>query len=149
MHYWKHKLAEFFDPCLTILEVVILALLSYKYGKLQFVTRLIVGLNSHNFDVCIIAREAGYILLLTIPDHINVQTLLDELYDSFPEIKNIHEFHVWQLTPARIIASAHLVFQNTKDCWIIQNNVTEFLQSKGISQVTLQPEFMEVINCIM
>lgn len=92
----------------------------------------------------LIAKEAGHILLLTIPENINVQSLLDELYQTFPEISDVHEWHVWQLDPSRVIATAHVVLKNTDNCWIVQNNIIEFLESKGITSVTLQPEFLEV-----
>jgi len=91
-----------------------------------------------------LAKDAGHILLLTIPNHINVKSLLHELKTSFPELYDIHDFHVWQLTPARIIASAHIVLEQTQGYLATQNNIVDFLQSKGISQITLQPEFLLV-----
>ncbi|CAL8110928.1 unnamed protein product [Orchesella dallaii] len=112
---------DYVDPYLTISTVIVLVLTSYKYGM-----------------------EAGYILLLTIPDHINVASLQDEMKRHFPEVFDIHEFHVWQLTPARIIASVHVVLQKPAGYLSIQNNIIHFLHEKGISHVTMQPEFLQM-----
>ena len=73
-----------------------------------------------------------------------MKNLLEELKSSFPELYDIHDFHVWQLTPARIIASAHIVLEQTHGYLAIQHNIVDFLQSKGISHITLQPEFLQV-----
>ncbi|ODN00619.1 Zinc transporter 10 [Orchesella cincta] len=122
VYYWTDDPnADSVDPYLTIGTVVVLGFTSYKYGK-----------------------EAGYILLLTIPDHINVASLQAELKKHFPEVFDIHEFHVWQLTPARIIASVHVVLQKPAGYLSIQNNIIHFLHEKGISHVTMQPEFLQM-----
>lgn len=91
-----------------------------------------------------LATEAGHILLLTIPNHINVSSLQDQLKTKFEEIFDIHEFHVWQLTPARIIASVHIVLRKPQGYLAIQNKIIHFLHEKGISHVTMQPEFLQV-----
>jgi len=83
---------------------------------------------------------------LTIPNNIDVKTLIDEVEQSFPEIYGVHEFHVWQLSPSRVIATAHVVFHTVNNCWVVLNNVNEFLQMKGISSVTLQPEFLDLVD---
>ena len=54
--------------------------------------------------------QAGQILLQTTPGHIDVKGLEAELRSAFPSIVNVHEFHVWALTPDRTIATAHLIF---------------------------------------
>lgn len=88
--------------------------------------------------------EAGHILLLTIPNDIDVASLQNELKQKFTEIFDIHEFHIWQLTPARIISSVHIVLQRPQGYLAIQNKIIHFLHEKGISHVTMQPEFLQV-----
>jgi Co/Zn/Cd efflux system component len=113
--------SDYVDPILTICTVLILGCLSYR-----------------------LAKEAGHILLLTIPDHINVKSLVAEMKTNFPELYDIHDLHVWQLTPARIIASAHIVLQQTQGYIATKNNIVDFFHSKGISHITIQPEFLHL-----
>ena len=54
--------------------------------------------------------QAGQILLQTTPEYIDVKGLESELRATFPSIVNVHDFHVWALTPGRVIATAHLMF---------------------------------------
>jgi len=117
----RSQSSDYVDPILTICSVFILGSLSYT-----------------------LAKEAGHILLLTIPDHINVKSLVAEMKTNFPELYDIHDLHVWQLTPARIIASAHIVLQQTQGYLATKNNIVDFLHSKGISHITLQPEFLHL-----
>ena len=55
-------------------------------------------------------KESGLILLQTIPNHINVESITRELMEVFPGIINIHELHVWQLSGENIISTVHIVF---------------------------------------
>lgn len=70
--------------------------------------------------------------------------LIEEVHQNFPEVIDIHEFHVWQLTPQKVIASAHIVLKTTEGYLGIQNNIIHYLHTQGISHVTLQPEFIEL-----
>jgi Co/Zn/Cd efflux system component len=52
--------------------------------------------------------ESALILLQTVPTHIDVDKLKKRLLNEIDGVLAIHEFHVWQLTGDRIIASAHI-----------------------------------------
>lgn len=65
--------------------------------------------------VCIMMRgvwplliESALILLQTVPTHIDVDVLKKKLLENIDGILAVHDFHVWQLTGDRIIASAHI-----------------------------------------
>lgn len=111
------------------------------------------------------------ILLQTIPNHINIDSLKKELLEAFPGILNVHDLHVWQLAGEKIISTAHITFLdpmvivfllnlsrdfefssiNVFDQFFIQvyasitDQVTTFFVEMGITQVTIQPEFHKVI----
>lgn len=59
-------------------------------------------------------KESGLILLQTIPATINIHSLKAELLTHFPDIVNVHDFHVWQLTASKVISTVHIIFQNPK-----------------------------------
>lgn len=52
------------------------------------------------------------ILLQTMPDHMNIDMICEELMKTFPDIVNVHELHIWQLTEDKIISTAHIIFLN-------------------------------------
>lgn len=54
------------------------------------------------------------ILLQTIPDYVDIDFLKKQLLQQFPEIVNIHDFHVWELTGNKVISTVHMIFQNPK-----------------------------------
>ena len=65
--------------------------------------------------VCIMMRgvwplliESALILLQTVPTHIDVDVLKKKLLENIDGILAVHDFHVWQLTGDKIIASAHI-----------------------------------------
>jgi Co/Zn/Cd efflux system component len=141
----------FVDPTAAVIQILIIACLSYSYGKR--ISSEALQLSSWNilrteFSTHL-ARDAGYILLLTIPGDIDVKMFANELHENFPQIYDIHEFHIWQLTPTRIVASAHLVLHNSESSWSVQQSVASYLKSKGVTHVTLQPEFIEVLALLL
>lgn len=111
---WRHKV----DPAMSILLVVIL-----------FVTTLPL------------LKESGHILLQTVPTNICVDDLEKRLKNEVDGIESIHEFHVWQLTGSRIIATAHIRCRNMNDYSSVSEKVKKFFHNEGIHSTTVQPEF--------
>jgi len=88
--------------------------------------------------------ESALILLQTVPTHIDIVKLRNELLANIDGILAVHEFHVWQLAGDRIIASAHIRCLNLSEYMKIAENVKEFFHNEGIHSTTIQPEFVEV-----
>lgn len=118
VHFTEENIAKYIDPLLSILSAIILMVLSFPYMK-----------------------ESCLILLQTIPDTINIESLRSELLEHFPDIINIHDLHIWQLTATKVISTAHIIFENPFVYSKITDKITEFFQEYGITQVTIQPEF--------
>lgn len=85
-------------------------------------------------------KETSYILLQTIPRHLEIKRIKSQLLESIPEINGIHELHVWRLTDAKIIASAHLNRINLSNYMLVADKVKKFFHSIGIHSVTIQYE---------
>ncbi|KAK6626018.1 hypothetical protein RUM43_006322 [Polyplax serrata] len=113
-----HQFAKYLDPLISIVSATSLLSLSYPYMK-----------------------ESGLILLQTIPDDINIDSLRFQLLQAFPNVVNVHDLHVWQLTADKIISTAHIIFLNPADYLKINKQMTKFFNDQGITQVTIQPEF--------
>jgi zinc transporter 1 len=85
-------------------------------------------------------KETSYILLQTIPKHLEIHRIKSQLLETIPEINGIHELHVWRLTDEKIIASAHLNRKNLSNYMLIADKVKKFFHSIGIHSVTIQYE---------
>ncbi|XP_026680717.1 zinc transporter 1-like [Diaphorina citri] len=117
------SVAKYVDPILSIISALLLLLFSYPF-----------------------MRDAGYILLQTIPNHIDIDSLCTELVEAFPNILNVHEIHVWQLTSNKTVSTAHIIFLNPQDYLCCTHQLIDFFYQQGISHVTIQPEFYEAGN---
>lgn len=91
-------------------------------------------------------KESGYILLQTIPKHIDViqlkQSLMTEFKDS---VLSIHDLHVWCLTSTQIIATCHVTIKRSRmsSYGQISRSMEKFFLREGITSATIQPEFCE------
>ncbi|XP_033216826.1 zinc transporter 1 isoform X2 [Belonocnema kinseyi] len=110
--------ARLIDPIFAVISSISLFVLSYPYMK-----------------------ESGLILLQTIPNHINIESLKRELLEAFPGIVNVHDLHVWQLAGESVISTVHVIFLDSMIYANITDEVTSFFVEMGITQVTIQPEF--------
>ncbi|KOC69260.1 Zinc transporter 10 [Habropoda laboriosa] len=132
VYFTDSDVAKFIDPFFAIISAISLFALSYSYMK-----------------------ESGLILLQTIPNHINIDSLKRELLEAFPGIVNVHDLHVWQLTGQKIISTVHIIFLDPMVYASITDQVTAFFIEMGITQVTIQPEFhkmkpnMEKAGCLI
>ena len=54
------------------------------------------------------AQRGALILLQTVPTHIDIDVLKKKLLEDIDGVLAVHDFHVWQLTGDKIIASAHI-----------------------------------------
>ena len=85
-------------------------------------------------------KETSFILLQTIPKHLEIQRIKSQLLETIPEVNGIHELHVWRLTNEKIIASAHLNRTNLSNYMAVADKVKKFFHSIGIHSVTIQYE---------
>jgi len=59
---------------------------------------------------------------------------------------DVHEFHVWQLSGSRIIATAHIRCGGLVDYARIADQLKAFFHREGIHSTTIQLEFVEVLT---
>jgi len=75
--------------------------------------------------------------------HIEVADLQRRLVEQVPGVLAVHEFHVWQLSGSKIIASAHIRCHNLSEYMRIAEQVKDFFHREGIHSTTIQPEFID------
>lgn len=91
-------------------------------------------------------KQSGYILLQTIPKHIDVLLLKQNLVQEFKHsVLSVHDLHVWCLTSSTIIATCHVTFKRSSmsSYPLISSSIEKFFAREGISSATIQPEFVE------
>ncbi|XP_065210545.1 calcium/manganese antiporter SLC30A10-like [Planococcus citri] len=121
---WKYKgYFNLVDPTLSLLVVMIM---------LRSVWPLL--------------RESAFILLQSFPAHIQVDEIQSRLLKTFDGVSAVREFHVWQLTGDKIIASAHIWYKSLFEYMKLSEKVEEFFHDEGIHSITIQSEFVESLN---
>lgn len=90
-------------------------------------------------------KESGYILLQTLPKHIDVNRLKKSFLLEFSgSVLSIHDLHIWCLTSEQIIATCHVTLKSSalKSYTKLSRSMEKFFAREGISLATIQPEFM-------
>merc|ERR1719273_2193881 len=90
--------------------------------------------------------ESALILLQTVPTHIDIDVLKKKLLEDIDGVLAVHDFHVWQLTGDKIIASAHIRCINLSEYMKVAENIKEFFHKEGIHSTTIQPEFDRIAD---
>lgn len=87
-------------------------------------------------------RDSGLILLQTVPGHIRVHQLEEEI-KKVEGVLALHEFHVWQLAGNKIIASVHIHVHNLQEYMVVADKIKTVFHKAGIHSTTIQPEIIE------
>ncbi len=88
-------------------------------------------------------KDSTLILLERKPEHISVESAVDGIMKEFPEIKNIHDIHIWEITSQFICFTAHIVLEDVRisEALALRQKVYEFLRTRlGIGHVVIQFE---------
>lgn len=85
-------------------------------------------------------RDATEILMEGTPTHLNV-TELQRVIAETPGVRSVHDLHVWSLTPAEPMLTAHVVIAPSAHGTDVAHRVGERVRECfGIDHVTIQPE---------
>lgn len=86
-----------------------------------------------------VIRETVNVLLEVAPSHINTEELERELL-NLQGVKNIHDLHVWSITPGTEVLTVHIVVEDTSICNDILKDVEKIARKYGIKHTTVQLE---------
>lgn len=131
------------DPIAALISITILMGLSIPYSK-QLIYLISRNIKIYYFFV---VKEAGMILLQTVPFSIDIESFQKEILEKFPDIQSIHELHMWELTHSKYVATAHMIFENPHTFQAIINEIINFFHEQDINIVTIQPEFKIYAGC--
>lgn len=129
------------DPIAALVSITILMKLSIPYSKL---TIFILNNLILKFDFTV--KEAGMILLQTVPFSIDIDNFEKEILQKFPDIQSIHELHLWELSHSKYVATAHMIFENPTTFQKNIEEIIDYFHEQDINIVTIQPEF-KICGC--
>ncbi len=89
-----------------------------------------------------VLRKSYNILMEGVPANIDVEDIKSEII-KIPEVKEIHDIHVWALSSKDIYFTGHITLNPNTPIEKIESiikQITEILKNKGINHITIQPE---------
>ncbi len=86
-----------------------------------------------------VIKEALNVLLEVAPSHINTKELEREIR-GLKEVKDVHDLHVWSITPGTEVLTVHIVVKDTSICNEILKKVENIAHRYGIKHTTVQLE---------
>lgn len=89
------------------------------------------------YSVAPLVKKCGLALMLGIPPHINVAELREEIL-QIDGVDGVHDFHIWQLSDAKCIASVHVVSHT--DFMKLGPEIQAVFHRHGVHATTIQAE---------
>lgn len=137
---WLHMLADGVSSVVVVLGALVIVFTGWRAidPLLSILVALVVGKWAWS-----LLRDAAKILLERKPDHINLTELEAHLLRAFPEIRDLHDLHVWEITSHYCCLSAHIVLDDMKlsDTQRVRAAVAEDLRKHfGIGHAVIQFE---------
>ncbi len=86
-----------------------------------------------------LVRESVDILLESAPKHIDLIAVRAQL-EAIPGIEEVHDLHVWSVTPRMIAMSAHAICRNTDSQQHVLEHIHDAMSLFGIGHITIQLE---------
>ncbi len=90
-----------------------------------------------------LVRNSVNILLERTPEHINIEELSMDIRKSNPDIKHIHDIHVWTITSGMYAMTAHIIIDDRliSETEAISQKIRDLINAKyDINHATLQFE---------
>jgi cobalt-zinc-cadmium efflux system protein len=88
-------------------------------------------------------RSSALVLLECHPAHLSQDQVEATLLEGFPQIKELHDLHVWEITSHFICLSVHVVVEDTSlsDAHRLRRGISDFLRERyGIGHTVIQME---------
>jgi cobalt-zinc-cadmium efflux system protein len=132
---YQHLLTDLFAFIATLLAGLVLLLTGFARAD-AIASLVVVG-----FMVVAgvrLVRDSGRILLEAAPAGIDVDAVGRQLA-ACPQVVQVHDLHVWQITSGQPALSAHVLVADGADCHTIRIDLESVLRARhGIGHTTLQ-----------
>jgi|SRR5690554_5480110 len=89
-------------------------------------------------------KSSFRVLMLFTPEELSLKKITQSVA-RFPEIKNIHHIHIWEVNEEEVHLEAHMEFYNNISIaefnFILEKVEVMLNEEFGINHITIQPEF--------
>ncbi len=135
-----HMLADTFSSAAIVVGGIIIVLTDWFIVDpiLSMVVALLVARWSWG-----LLRDSVLILLERKPDTIDSAKLQRGLKQEFPEVRDVHDVHIWEITSAFVCLTMHVVLDDMKlkEANKVRSRMTEYLQQQfGVGHSVIQIE---------
>jgi cobalt-zinc-cadmium efflux system protein len=119
--------------------VVAVVLIAFSWEPIDAIVGVAIGLFMVPRAIRL-AWDALRVLSQIAPAHVDVDALTSDL-ETIPGVVDVHDVHVWTLTSAMDVATAHLMVRTETDHHAVLDRARALLQAGyGIDHATLQVE---------
>ncbi|XP_014250400.1 zinc/cadmium resistance protein-like isoform X2 [Cimex lectularius] len=142
-----HVMADALGSVVVVISALVVWLTEweYKFYLDPALSLMLVFIIAHSLWPLL--RDSSLILLQTVPTNMKLEVIQENLA-KVDGVLSIHEFHLWQLTDERIIASVHIRCRDISEFMTTAQNVTTFFHNEGVHSVTIQPEFNDLTKAM-
>lgn len=137
---WLHMLADGMSSVVIVIGAVVIVITGW--GAIDPLLSILVAAVVGKWSWGLLCDSVG-ILLERKPDNISLEELERHLLREFPEIRDIHDVHIWEITSHYICLSAHVILADVKlsDTQQIRVALAEHLRQRfGIGHAVIQFE---------
>lgn len=92
------------------------------------------------FGTIPLVKTTSLILLQATPNSIPIEELRLAI-KSIDQVQDVHDFHVWQLSDTKYVASVHVVCGHDVDFMDLARRIKLKLHDYGVHSTTVQPEY--------
>lgn len=132
---FQHLLTDLYGFLATAIAGAIV--LSTGFARADAIATLIVVALMTRAGVNLV-RESGRIFLEAAPAGVDTRALGSRLA-AHPDVVEVHDLHVWQITSGQPALSAHVLVRAGRDCHAVRTDLQTLLaQDYAITHVTLQ-----------
>jgi cobalt-zinc-cadmium efflux system protein len=86
-----------------------------------------------------LVKEATGVLLEMVPPHVDMEGVLRDL-KSIPNLRDVHDLHVWTLTSGFVALSGHGVLDDPTQHQRVLDEICGLMEPRGIEHITFQLE---------
>jgi cobalt-zinc-cadmium efflux system protein len=132
---FQHILTDLFGFIATVIAGV--AVLTTGFTRADAIASLVVVVLMVRAGTGLV-RESGRIFLEAAPAEANPDALGDRLV-TLPQVSEVHDLHIWQITSGQTALSAHVLVDPGSDCHALRRDLERVLATDyAITHTTLQ-----------
>ena len=131
-----HALSDALSSCLVIITAISSKISNFQYADplAAILITLFILINS-----ILIVKNAVDVLMESVPKNIKVEEVIESV-NKVPGVKDIHDLHIWTLSPGLDCMSCHISVDTPDKSEEMIARISDKLRNFGIKHITIQIE---------